>query len=221
MKSPEDGGKVIQFPRQKSGADLRAENSVDPDARLHDDVGDDSLYAQARERLLAQAQELADKDGEPVDFDPIAVSAELQRVITTPVGSYERHEASANLEAYLRESLEQYHLSIPIVIYAITLSRYSGPGLYHLVRYEGLLLDATKPPEAPCANWDEVLNSDVDVDEEPADIPADFNFLIIDAVHTADGSWKIKPGSIANEIPFARVLAIRCAKTPIPRPRTV
>lgn len=116
--------------------------------------------------------------------------------------------------------LTELRMQTPIVVYAMTFSRHCGPDMYQLVRYEGLLQDVIM--DTSYKNWDEVMNSDVDVDEETMNLPNDLYFSLIPAIQDKNGEWKQERGSLANDIPFSQVLAIRHhAKVPMWNPYTV
>ena len=218
MVKPNDSGEVIyvHFPRQSSEGDSTVHDQASPGGDI--DAEEIEKYNFYRDQLLLEAQQLAARDGAPIDINPLDLTIRFQEIRQMPQ-SMERHIELGDLLAQIKDMLGALRMTTPIVVYAITLSRHSGPDLYHLVRYEGLLQDITI--DTSYKNWDEVMNSDVDIVEEQTQMPDDLYFSLIPATQDRGGAWRANKGAIANDIPFSQVLAIRHTKTFIPRPRTV
>lgn len=219
MTSRGEQGKVIhvQFPRQKPGdSDATAEQiPVGSNQEVLEEVEKYNFY---REKLQAEALLRAEQDGDAIDVDPLDLTIEFHKLSKMKPG-IERH---VGLDEYLnrvKTIFDSLILTTPMVVYAMTYSEHSGPDVYQLVRYEGLLRDIII--DTSYKNWDEVMNSDVDVVEERTNLPSDLYFSLVPGFQAKAGTWRARQGAIANDIPFSQVLAIRHTKSYIPRQRTV
>lgn len=215
-----NGGLVIygQFPRQLAKADLSVPRDQKPNSDEAELAIEIEKYNFYRDQFLADAQRLAVQEGAPVAIDPLGLTMRFHE-IGQMSQSMERHVLLGDFLAELKEVFAELRMSNPVVAYAMTLSRRSGPDIYQLVRYEGLIQDVIV--DTSYKNWDEVLNSDVDVVEEPTNLPNDLYFSILPALQARDGAWYPRQGSLANDVPFAQMLAICFKKESVPRPRRV
>lgn len=155
--------------------------------------------------VLQEAEKLSEYLGDPLDIDVKTITKEIRETIAQ-TDQRQRSLKLLSIPEAFGDDLEIVSGGEPIVILAITYSENSGRNLLHLVVKTGMISNIVLSPKT-VSNWNEVNNSDVDVDPIVGGSP-DIEIALLPSVQDSKGGWHADYDADPMYVPISKIIGI-------------